>query len=83
MNSAVDQDARDLAVRAIAMISAHEQVCIQRAINSEGWRQGVNKKLDDVNESIKSIYNRNWVAACSAIVLLLGVIGYLLDKHGM
>ncbi len=66
-----------------AMISAHEQVCIQRAINAEGWRTGVDRKLDGLGSNVRALYNRNWAAAVGFILLLLGVIGYLINKHGI
>lgn len=83
MDTSVDQVARDNAARALAMILAHERICEEREKASVSWRSHVAEKLDGINANIKALYNRNWVVACSAIVLLLGVCGYLIDNKGL
>lgn len=79
----VDQLARDVAQRALMMITAHEQRCEQRELSAVGWRDDVNKKLDRIGENIRALYDRNWSVAVGAIVILLGVCGYLIAKHGI
>lgn len=79
----VDHLARDVAQRALMMITAHEQICEQRELDAVGWRDDVNKKLDRIGENIRALYDRNWGAAVGAIILLLGVCGYLIAKHGI
>lgn len=83
MNAIVDQQARDLAARALALIEAHERVCEQRAIAANGWRASIDKKLDEVGKGVNGIYSRIWVAASGVIVALLGCIGFLIENHGL
>lgn len=83
MTDTIDHVARAKAEKTILMITAHERLCEERQIADSAWRGFIALKLEAVNDNIKALYDRNWVFACGAIVLLLGVIGYLLDKHGI
>ena len=91
---AVDQVARDNAMRAIAMVEAHERVCEERAKASASWQHDTSDKLDDlaeglsieiqkISKSMEGISDRIWLAASSIIVLLLGCVGYLIHNHGL
>jgi len=83
MSDCVDQVARDVAQRALMLITSHEQACERRERVAEHWRFDINKKLDHIGDNIKALYDRNWLGACSLIVVLLGVCGYLIAKHGI
>lgn len=79
----VDQIARNDARKALAMAQALKTRFEDREKAALEWRSNVSEKLDGVNDNIKALYNRNWTAAVGFIIVLLGVVGYLLDKHGL
>lgn len=94
MANVVDQFARDSAMHAIAMVEAHEQVCEERANASKQWRENTSQQLGNlsvsltneiskVSKSVSGLYNRIWYAVGSVILLLLSLVGYLVDKHGI
>ena len=94
MANAVDQIARDIAAKAIAMIEAHERVCEERAKESDTWRLMIVGKLDDyfrvvndrlltMNEQLSKIYSHMWVVAGSIMSILIGAVAYLIHNHGL
>jgi len=90
----VDQEARNLATRGIALIEAHERVCTERARAAAEWRTNAGDKLDNIEAqlgerissmatSIRGVYNRLWLAGCGLVGVLLTVIGYLIVHRGL
>lgn len=77
----VDQEARDLANRAIALIEGHERVCAQATKASADWREGATATFDRIEESVTGIYTRIWLAAGGLVVGMFAVIMALLFKH--
>ena len=73
----VDQEARDMARSAEARIEKHEAVCAERYEN-------INTTLAELKSKIASstagLWNRIWIATGALIILLLGVIGWLINK---
>jgi hypothetical protein len=66
----VDQQARDSANKAIALIETHERVCTER--------QGhIIENLRDLKTGVEGLYRRFWAAALGIISLLLGACGAL------
>lgn len=91
MANAVDQVARDNAAKAIALVEAHERVCIERSRESETWRALITSKLDEyfstvdtrllgLTGEVEKIYSHMWIATGMIISTLLGIIGYLTSK---
>lgn len=66
----VDQVARDLSNRAIALIDTHERVCTERQIH-------IIDNLHDLKRGVEGLYRRFWVAAIGIIMLLLTICGTL------
>jgi DNA anti-recombination protein RmuC len=94
VTEAVDQEARDLANRAIAMIAAHERVCEERSKSATTWRESTTSKLSEIenaigerltamSKAISTVYNRMWIAMCGLVVTLVTVIGYLIAHKGL
>jgi hypothetical protein len=94
MTYAVDQVARDMANKAIAMIEAHEDVCEIRNEEAKTWRKSITDRIDtyflningqlgNVSDSIRNLYGRMWIAAFGVIGMLLTVCGYLIHNHGL
>lgn len=81
--SVVDQVARDSALVAIMRIDAHERVCVERANEAKTWRSSVSQILTDLGDAVEGLYSRIWIAACSIIVVLLGMCGYLINHRGL
>jgi hypothetical protein len=90
----VDQVARDIAMRAIAMIESHEKTCEARANESITWRKlfsekidgcfvGIHSELQSISETIKSLYGRMWLAMVGFIGVLVTIIGFLIEHHGL
>ena len=70
----VDQEARDLANRAISLIEAHERVCVANAKSSQDWRASTNNTLRRIEGVL-------WTSAVGIIGSLFGVVILLLFKH--
>lgn len=71
MTGVTDQIARDNATSAIALISAHEQVCTER--------QGhIIQGISELKQDVKGLFLRFWVAAVTLITLLTSVCGALI-----
>lgn len=93
-NGGVDQVARDLAARAIAMIETHERVCSERAKEAVTWRNAITGtiesnfnevvgKLDLVTGAVRGIHGRMWRGGNAFVGVLLAVCGYLIAHHGL
>ena len=82
-NTAIDYVAREEARKAMAMIVTHERVCEERANTAALWHSNVSSKLDGINANVRGLYNRIWLAVCSIIMILLGIVGYLIDHKGI
>lgn len=91
---AVDQIARDNAMRALAQIDAHEKVCAERAKEAHTWRESTTEKLDSmfaslasghaaISKSVDGINSQIRAGGIAIIVFLVGVIGYLIKNHGL
>lgn len=66
----IDQTARDIANKAVALIEKHEGVCAER--------QGhIIVNLQDLKHGVEGLYRRFWAAALGIIVLLLTIVGKL------
>jgi len=94
MANAVDQVARDNAAKAIAMVEAHERVCIERARESETWRAMITDKLSEyfgavdgrllgISKEVEKIYSHMWVAVATIIATLLSVVGWLASRMAL
>lgn len=79
----VDQEARDMASRAVSMIEAHERVCTERAIAATQWRGGADAKLDGITNAVRGLYGRFWAGAMALIGGLCLVVGYLIMHKGL
>jgi len=73
---AEDKVAREGVHRVESKVDTHTAVCERLAIEAANWRKETTDKLDSITSQIRG-------ATLSIIVLLLGVIGYLLSKHGL
>ena len=73
MTEGVDQDARDMANRALAKINSHEDVCGER------WR-AANSQLQEVKNAIHWNTAQMWAAQGFVIVLLLSMVGWLITR---
>lgn len=67
----VDQEARDLARAALALIRSHEELCAERQVN-------ILAGLSDLKTGVAGLFTRFWVAAVSLITILLSVSGSLI-----
>jgi len=94
MANVVDQIARDGVAKALAMIEQHERVCLERAHESETWRELITGKLDECFRRVDSklgllatevskIYGHLWKAVFVVVGSLLATIGYLIAHHGL
>ena len=94
LRMSIDQVARDLANQAMSRIEQHERVCEERAHESSTWRVAITDKLDSyftslnnklqaIDETVRGIYGRLWITAGAVIAILLSVIGYLVNHHGL
>lgn len=70
------QSANSTAASALAKIEGHERLCNER------WAQ-VAATLGEVKAGVNGLYSRLWSVVGALIVLLLGVIGSLLARHGI
>lgn len=50
----VDQEARNMAQRALSLIEKHESVCAERANEAKTWRTSANDKLDRIESGINN-----------------------------
>lgn len=73
---AIDTRAIELAMKALTTIELHEKTCEQR------WGH-VAEKLGELNTNVGGLYSRMWGIAASVIVILLGIVGFLLARHGI
>jgi hypothetical protein len=48
----IDQEARDMANRAIGLIETHERVCSERAKEAATWRSGATHTLNEIKTSL-------------------------------
>lgn len=72
----IDTRAIELAQTALNKIDSHEKVCQER------WT-AIAKSLGKVESGIADIFTRLWVIAGAVIFVLLGIVGFLLAKHGI
>jgi len=79
----IDQIARDIAQKAVSMIEAHERVCAERAHNMDATLTEVDTKLTEISSAVAGLYTKWWTASVAGIAILLTVIGYLINKHGI
>jgi len=90
----VDQVARDNAMKALALIDAHERICTERSKEAQTWRSSTTDKLDgmfstlntghkQITKSVDGLYARFWAAALSIISLLVALVAYLVKNHGL
>lgn len=63
----IDQKARDMARDAAQMISTHVEVC-------EEQNRNIIATIGSIKEGMEGLYSRFWVAACSLIALLVGIL---------
>lgn len=69
----VDQEARDMAAQALAKISGHEDVCAVR------WAAAM-ATMQEVKDTLKSRASFETWAMRSALLILLGIVGWLANK---
>lgn len=77
----IDQEARDLANRAIAMIESHERVCVEAAKASADWRDRAGDTLTRIESQVGGVYSRMWWAAGGVMGAMFIVIMALLANH--
>lgn len=76
----VDQEARDLANRAIGLIEAHERVCVANAAAARDWRERTGGALERIERGLTGVQTRIWLAAGGLMSAMLGVIFLLAQK---
>lgn len=69
----VDQEARDMAARALQLLSSHETLCTER------WNQS-RKALDDVKKTLSALWKQQWIAAGGVVSVLLAIVYILLAR---
>lgn len=90
----VDQVARDNAMKALALIDAHERICAERDKEAHTWRDSTTEKLDgmfstlnaghkQISKSVDGLYARFWAGALSIISLLVALVAYLVQNRGL
>ena len=67
----IDQEARDLANKALALIQEHDRVCAERQKN-------IIDKLEGLSDGVKGLYSRFWAGAGTIILILLGALGTMM-----
>lgn len=69
----VDQEARDMASRALQLLSSHETLCTERWLQS---RNGLAK----VEAGITALWRQSWLAAGGVVSVLLAIVYILLGQ---
>jgi hypothetical protein len=88
----LDQEARERANRAIALIEIHERGCVERGKADEAWRNNAaeslqriesnfSNELRNINSQISGLYSRVWWAAGGVIAGCFAVILLLVGPH--
>ncbi len=72
----LDTRAIELAQKAVTLIEIHERECARERTLIAG-------ALGEIKASLNGMWSRLWVAACGVIGLLLVIVGYLINKHGI
>lgn len=74
--AAINTRALEMATQALTRIESHEQVCAER------WKN-VHSVLLGLKGSVDGLYSRWWIVSGSLIIVLIGIVGFLLARHGI
>lgn len=77
----VDQEARDMAQKALHRSETHEEVCAIRYEGIQNQFIDLLKAQTELTQTITRLYNWRWTMAVSVIIGLISVIGFLLRPY--
>ncbi len=72
----LDTRAIELAQKAVTLIEIHERECARERALIAG-------SLGEIKASLNGMWSRLWAVAAGLIIVLLGVVGFLIERHGI